>query len=347
LFVFGHGRWIGHGEYQRGGPRKMKKKNRTVPLIFLFLTLFSTITLTLTEAQKTESVKGAQVVQRKVAPEKTSVQKIRPGDVYPGDAAVAGYEEISSFSGTEVRSYRVKDKSGRTYIFSEVEGYLPGQTHGYFRALDYYGYGRGQENKREHLIFAARTPMPACKYPVKAECGNPLREAGGYIFLFFMGFGDFFAAYNPVSNYGSGELSYLQEYVPEQDIIDIDGDGNLEIKAFMTLRDIKRISVPITRVMAIYQYIEHDKNCGCSKFVKVKGRAYEKVYMEYANEMKLEKKMIAWLAAVECTENPDLIRTALDEFMNLPSPDQKEKQIILEMLINNGYGGLKIHKKNP
>jgi hypothetical protein len=297
-------------------------------------------------AEKKDTIRGTQTTEKKITAENKVIRKIRLGDVYPGDAAIAGYEEISVFVGPKVRSYQVKDKSNRTYIFSEVAGHWPGDNYGYFRVLYYYGYGREEENKRGHLIFAARTPMPACKDQVKAECGNPLRDAGGYIALFM--YGSEFAIYHPLVNHGSGGLSYLYAYVPEQEIRDIDGDGNLDIKAFVWLKDTpKRLSVPITQVMAIYQYIEHDKNCGCSKFVKVKGRAYEKVYMEYANKMKEEKKIVAWLAAVECTENPNLIRTALDEFRNLSSLDHKEKQVILEMLINNGFEGLKINKRNP
>jgi len=325
------------------------KENRIIPLIFtvvlLVLILSFTPTSALMGAEKKETIRGTQTTEKKITPEKKVIHKTHPGDVYPGDAAAAGYEETSVF-GPRVRSYQVKDKFNRTYIFSEVRGHWPGDNYGYFRVLYYYGYGRDEEEKRDHLIFASKTPMPACKDPVKAECGNPLRDAGGYIALFM--YGSQFAMYHPVVNYGSGGLSYLDAYVPEQDITDIDGNGNLDIKAFVRLKDTPiRLSVPITQVMAIYQYIEYDRNCGCSKFVKVKGRAYEKVYMEYVNKMKQEKKIIAWLAAVECTENPDLIRTAVDEFMNLPSMDQKEKQVILEMLINNGFGGLKINKKNP
>ena len=322
----------------------MKKKIRVVLFIVVIL-LSSILIFNLAYSQQTKRAKETPISQKKIKPEKKTMPKIRPGDVYSGDAGIAGYEETSVF-GPRVRSYQVKDKSNRTYIFSEVRGHWPGDNYGYFRVLYYYGYGRDEEEKRDHLIFASRTPMPACKDPVKAECGNPLRDAGGYIALFM--YGSQFAIYHPVVNYGSGGLSYLDAYVPEQEITDIDGDGNLEIKAFITLKGIPlKLSIPITQVMAIYQYIEYDRNCGCSKFVKVKGRAYEKVYMEYASRMKEEKKIVAWLAAVECTENPDLIRPALEEFVNFPSPDQKEKQVILEMLINNGFEGLKITRKNP
>lgn len=327
----------------------MNKGINAVKFTLLLLTrvvfIFAFV-LTAAFPQQVEKGEEELIVQKKLTAEIKKPQEIRPGNISPGDAAAAGYEETSVFVGPKARSYQVKDKSNRTYIFSEVAGYGPGDNYGYFRVLDYYGYGRDEENRRDHLIFAARTSIPACKDPVKGECGNPLRDAGGYIALFM--YGSEFAIYNPVGNYGSGGLSYLREYVPEQDITDIDGDGNLDIKAFVWLKDTPRgLSIPITRVMAIYQYKPYDKNCGCSKFVKVKGRAFERVYMEYANEMKQGKKTIAWLTAVECTENPDLIRKALDEFMSLPSMDQKEKQVILEMLINNGFGGLEINKKNP
>lgn len=324
----------------------MKKRNGTIQ--FILTLLISVIFVSgLANAQQTEVTKNAQIIPKKVPSVKKETQNIRPGDVYPGDAAVAGYQEVSVF-GSGGRKYQIEDKKRkRTYIFSEVEGHWPADNYGYFRVLDYYGYGREQEDKREHLIFASRMPMPGCKDPVKPDCGDPLRRAGEFVAL-FMADTELFAVYNPVTSFGSGELSYLYAYVPEQDITDIEGDGNLEIRAFIWLKtDAKRLSVPITRVMAIYQYIEHDKNCGCSKFVRVKGRAYEKIYVEYANKMKKEKKIIAWLAAVESTENPELIKTALGEFKNLPSPDHNEKQSILEMLINNGFSGLKTSDKNP
>ena len=94
-----------------GGPEKMKE-NRIIPLIFtvvlLVLILSFTPTSALMGAEKKETIRGTQTTEKKITPEKKVIHKTHPGDVYPGDAAAAGYEETSVF-GPRVRSYQVKD----------------------------------------------------------------------------------------------------------------------------------------------------------------------------------------------------------------------------------------------
>ena len=68
--------------------------------------------------------------------------------------------------------------------------------------------------------------------------------------------------------------------------------------------------------------------------------------MEHANKMK-GKDIVAWITAVESTENLALIKQALDEFWKLPDFDDKKKQEMLKRLIESGYTGLKLNDKNP
>ena len=115
---------------------------KKIAMIFILLFVCN---VSFSHAEQTESKSSAQ---KQKGSRKEKVLKIKPGDVYPGDAAVAGYDEIVI--------HKVKDTvAGRTYIFSNVE-----DSYGYFRVLEYYGYGREEENKRDHLIYAERTLLP-------------------------------------------------------------------------------------------------------------------------------------------------------------------------------------------
>ena len=61
-----------------------------------------------------------------------------------------------------------------------------------------------------------------------------------------------------------GQNYYLHKRVPEQDITDIDGDGNLEIRAFTWAETGVRFSI---NVLEIYRYIVNAKECD-PRFVK-------------------------------------------------------------------------------
>ena len=134
----------------------------------IFILLF-VCNVSFSHAEQTESKSSAQKQKTAV---KKKVLKIKPSDVYPGDAAVAGYieDDASVFGGT--RKYIIKNKS-ETYIYSEVEGPRPGDNYGYFRVLWRYAYGREEKNERDHLIYARMTHIPACLDSSKTDCGTP------------------------------------------------------------------------------------------------------------------------------------------------------------------------------
>ncbi|MBI5212125.1 MAG: hypothetical protein HY957_01980 [Nitrospirae bacterium] len=288
-------------------------------------------------AEQTEKAKDTSSHKQKAVPHKKNpLLKIKQGDVYPGDAALAGYEETSTVGLHDTRIYKIEDKKmRRTYIFSEVEASHTGDSYGYFRVLERYGYGKKEENERDHLIFAMKTPPPACENPIKAACGNPMRKIGSKILLFYDR-GRLGIYWDELM---SGTLREFDGNVPIQNIADIDGDGNFEIKAFTYIKNPAK-SFSTFEVFGIYSYL-YSKDCGCSKFARLKGKPFEKIYIEHAKKIK-KSNLVDWLAAIESTENPDLIKQALDEFWKLSFPDDKEKQRILELLIDNGSVGLKL-----
>jgi hypothetical protein len=311
------------------------KRKKTISIMLFSVLFLSSLGIVITVKDSNEAVRAdnTQVVQKKIVPEKKKLRVVRPGDVDPADAATAGYQETSTVGSRETRIYEVKTVY-RTFLFSEVEGSLPPNNLGYFRVLDRYGYGRKEEIVRNHLIFGARTEMPAEK--------NPLRVIGSYVFLFFGDSIDLFAVYYD-GPYESRGLFFLRAWVPEdQEIKDLDGDGCPEFQAF------GRVSpeFPQGRVFGIYRFVPNVDMYGCAKFIRVKGRPYEKIFVDYAKKVKEEKNIFAWLAAVESTENPELIKEAMDEFWRLPSLRDEDKKKIVELLVKNGFTGIKPYDRN-
>lgn len=112
-------------------------------------------------------------------------------------------------------------------------------------------------------------------------------------------------------------------------------------------------------------------------FERIKGVAFEKNFMGHAQKLidkvypqilapkdpKIEKEypptaatkeerekqkyedaeivVLNWLATVESTQNPKLIKEALAKLETLPYPDKKRKQELIELLIKDGYPMLK------
>jgi len=311
------------------------KINKTISIILFFVLLLSPfgIVMAVKDSNKVDRAGNTQVGPNKIAPEKEKVLVVRPGDVDPADATTAGYTETSTVGPARTRIYTVKT-TYRTFIFSEVEGSLPPNNLGYFRVLDRYGYGRKEENVRNHLIFGTRTEMPGLK--------NPLRVLGSYVFLFFGDSIDLFAVYYD-GPYESRGLFFLRAWVPEeQEIKDLDGDGRPEFQAF------GRVSpeFPEGRVFGIYRFVPGVDLYSCAKFIRVKGKPYEKIFIDYAKKAKEEKNTFAWLAAIENTENPVLIKKAMDEFWKLPSLRDEDKKKTVEQLIKNGFLGIKPYDRN-
>lgn len=309
-------------------------------------------------AEQSENKSSAQKQKASV---KKKILKIKHGEVYPGDAAVAGYieDDASVFGGT--RRYVIKEKS-ETYIFSEVEGPRPGDTFGYFRVLWHFAYGKEEKNGRDHLTYAVLTGIPACLNPQKKDCGTPsLKKVGSLIILYQGGFGDY-----KISIYEKNELRTLHLGRKDPNFSDLDGDGYFETIGYepISIRIAEYKSVEGERqanVLVIYRY-----NNG---FSRIKGKSFEKYYMEHAQEL-IEKKypewldklnrtkeasfdrelkrrtvysiIAAWLATIENTQNPELIKETLKKLKELPYPSEEEKQAIVKKLVQYGYTGLKI-----
>ncbi|MCL4456178.1 MAG: hypothetical protein M1147_07425 [Nitrospirae bacterium] len=311
----------------------MIKKIAAIFLLLLFCSVSSSY------AEQSENKSSAQKQKASV---KKKILKIKHGEVYPGDAAVAGHEEETDAP----KAYKIKGGK-MTYIFSRVEGYEPGKSRGYFRVLEYYGIGRGgkygredAKDKRDRLFYAELTPTPSRK--------NAMQQVGAYIVLFFED--DDFGVYDTHRN-KLFYLSYSKEwlplgiYVPEQEITDIDGDGNIEIKAFVSLKGTIKNPGGRSNILSIYRYIPYDKQCSCQRFVLMKGKIYEKIFIEHANKMKENGDIKAWLGTIANIEDPELIKKTLTDFWKLPTPDDKNKQRIIELLTINGF--LKPDDKNP
>lgn len=152
---------------------------------------------------------------------------------------------------------------------------------------------------------------------------------------------------------------------------DFDGDGhievrNLELKVAGTKQNMGQGAD--WGVLSIYRYIPGGGTFGKyysspnPHFERVKGRAFEKYFMQHAEKLinkdypeylrriktnssdipKIEKTdleaiVLNWLATVESTENPVLIKNALNHLKILPFPDKKRKEDYIKMLIQNGY----------
>ena len=147
---------------------------------------------------------------------------------------------------------------------------------------------------------------------------------------------------------------------------DLDGDGYYETIGYDYIRPTSVEEGNFWareggEVLVIYRY----KN----GFKRIKGRSFEKYYMEHAHNL-LEKNypawidklkntktdsfdsqlkretvyriIAAWLATVESTQNPELIKAAFKKMRELPYPLEEEKQEIVKKLIEYGYTGLKI-----
>jgi hypothetical protein len=176
-----------------------------------------------------------------------------------------------------------------------------------------------------------------------------------------------------------------------KDIVgDFDGDGNIEV---LTL-ELKVAGMRKNMgkgadigVRSIYRYIYGGGTGGIyapsptPHFERVKGKAFEKYFMQHAQELidkvypqilapedpKIEKEypsiwtkeerqkqkheyaeivVLNWLATVESTQNPKMIKEALLKLETLPYPDKKRKQELIELLIQDGYPMLKQEDSN-
>jgi len=274
----------------------------------------------------------ADAIEHEATARKVPIE-IQPGDVDPGDAAAAGYDEDFSIGDEKhIWKFEIEDpNSSRTYIYSAVWG-VPGSCSGYFRVLWSYGYSRILKHERKHLVYAEQLPCPAGEHPLRQFVTQQ-----GTIIAIFMN--DFFGIYRDGA-YIQNKLKIIHGNVGENDVADLDGDGYLEVKV---MNGIPNIGSQGPVFLEIYRYIPWDQSCQSSTFQRLKGRSLEHQFLDHANKMKSEGQVAAWLAAIESTEDPNLIKQALDEFLKEASSGSEHAKL-LDKLVNAGYSGLGMNR---
>ncbi len=139
---------------------------------------------------------------------------------------------------------------------------------------------------------------------------------------------------------------------PKDIIGDFDGDGNLEVLNLELLTPAMKKFLPALAggvcIRSIYRLILNGP-----QFMRVKGRAFERQFMEHARELidqhypealKEERSrpwaegiVMCWLATVDSTGSPALIRDALARLERLPYPDAARKRELRRLLAQDGY----------
>ncbi len=79
-------------------------------------------------------------------------------------------------------------------------------------------------------------------------------------------------------------------------------------------------------------------------FHRLKWPTFSPAVISFDDKSKEQLKQIleGWLATIESTQNPALIRSALQKYRELPYPSDEDKQLIIDDLIAVGYSNLKI-----
>lgn len=263
------------------------------------------------------------------------------------------------------RVYTLKD-AFKTYIYSQVYAYDPD---GKIET----GYGFFRVVSLNRLEFAVRTNSP---YDFGKEPPMKIVKEGVTTLVVLY---DFVPAWDfGISVYRDEGNAFIKIGSWDRKPIfeDLDGDGSFETLAYRNLRqsfDGKYFKEPVGeyedmegKILAVYRYMSsvHDRGSG-SYFMRLKGRDFEKYFMEHARKL-IEKKypkwlekgrassfdiqsrrqlyriIEGWLATVESTQNVELIKEALDNLRDLPWPSVEEKKKILEKVIERGYPGLSI-----
>lgn len=347
----------------------MKEKNKTAVIIHLLTTLlrpkirnkhlklfglilaFSIIFLVIIQLKKDST----PLANAQSSGEKLSTNLVPK----PADARLAGWNE-------DLSSVYIAKNFLNTYIFSKVYGYDPDRkSHlgpfGYFRVMSL-----------NTIEFAARTLPPY--YGDKRPPIQIVKEGSVTLIVLYMGSnldGYSLAVYNELGCYTTIFLGLIEPIFE-----DLDLDGAFETKGYTHLGipfngkkfeespyEYKNIE---GMILAVYRYTRyfHDKGEG-SYFMRVKGKGFEKYFIEHAKNL-IEKKyqewleraksksfdretkkqltriIEGWLGTVESTQNKELIKDALIQLAELPYPSKEEKQKIIEKLIERGYPGLGI-----
>ncbi len=236
-------------------------------------------------------------------------------------------------------------------------------------SLDYYELGFPPAYGEPMMIFEQRKGPPLLL--VHATLSDEDRD--GTLLRVY----PFRAWYNHTS-LRIGSYYHIPEIVG-----DFDGDGYLEVLNLeMRVAGIRepRYFDPEFGTASVYRYVPAHGTGGerthspVPGFVRLKGRTFESYFMKHARALidkdypdilkcakgdielpgalwgqeqcteLLEPIVLNWLATVESTHNPTLIKQALQWLKTLPYPDAQRKKELVRMLIADGYTML---KQNP
>ena len=138
---------------------------------------------------------------------------------------------------------------------------------------------------------------------------------------------------------------------------DFDKDGKVEVLNY----DLREPGTGIQLVtaylgpLAVYRYVGVGDTAGANytrMFQRVKGRGFEKQFMEHAewligtaypdmlkagHQRAAETAILSWLATVANTQNPDRVHDALRKLGNLPHPNAARKRELVGLLVKDGY----------
>ncbi len=256
-----------------------------------------------------------------------------------GDAACMGWKE------DKASIWTVKDEMD-TYHYSLVINPKTDAAYGYFRQI-----------ALDKLFFGVLTAPPA---PVDGK--TPIRiamEGNNPLVVIYQ---TWYSGSYRIGILDGRRYTEFALGTHEPVFEDLDGDGRYEVMAhqYITASSKNEFKEPIlnysTKVngplLAIYRYTP--------RFERVKGKGFEKYFIEHAGEL-IEKKyplwiekgkkpymtdavkrqlnyiVESWLATIESTQDPKIIKEALGKLKELPYPPGEEKKKVLERLIKNGY----------
>jgi hypothetical protein len=261
----------------------------------------------------------------------------------PGDAACAGWPE-------DEKSIRSVKNGWDTFMYSIVYQPETGSSFGYFRKI-----------RSGTLHFSVVTGKPSYEdgvMPVRVvmQGNNPLA-----VIYQSWHYGAYSIGVLDGRSYSEFALG-TREPVFE----DLDGDGMYETMAhkYIELSWATGVMEPISEfshmvdgpLLAIYRYTPD--------FVRVKGKGFEKYFVAHAKEL-IEGKYLKWLekgkasgmtekvrkqldyivqnwlATIESTQDPVIIKDALKKLGNLPYPSTLAKKGTIERLVRQGYPMLK------
>ncbi|MBI5212127.1 MAG: hypothetical protein HY957_01990 [Nitrospirae bacterium] len=337
------------------------KKFKNVSIVFSFLTFFLVFGLAfLGNVQIKDWFNSSAYAESSTAEKKKTKSTKAKAVPKVADAALAGWIEDKE------TVYIREGGLWSIYIYSRVRVPDPTKDRD---VLDSMGYFRVVTlNSLEFAKITAPPYIDENEPPIKV-----VKDGVTTLVVLY----NAFTTGNRISIFNDKGGLYNEIYIGSKKPIfeDLDGDGKFETMAYGDIRELftasdgeafyERVRGPVISVDIgdeILEIFRYANNCEC--FRRVKGKNFERYFLDHARNL-IEKKypkwlgkakadsfdiktrrqlnwiIGGWLATVESTHNPELIREALNKLKELPYPSEEEKQKILEKLIQNGYPMLK------